>query len=368
MSSQAHEFRSIPRNNLQRRRMFRLKEKLPVSDASRTFGRPFSKEKEEGLDLITSIDSTKSNVSTEEKPRPKAAQSKGEGKGEGEGEVEVVKEKEKEKEEVKVLAEESGRGHRSLSFDSSPTHHDKTRKNTSERKRAASLNSNSPSDSSRPINFLIPPEGSPLVTVTEGIDMPLSIPSQCQTQGEISRDGSMGNLAAGSAGVNAADFFMKADRCRQSSLDSNSWSPNISSRAGSIDMESGKESQKSVETGAVDHDVGASAAAALTSEEREREREGGARGISMSSSSRSPATRSPSPPSLLARAGKGLSTSPKLGTPPLPLPPPLSLQTGDAASLYSTTPLFMSPNKMKIPRSPRRFAAPPPSLLPNTLS
>jgi hypothetical protein len=346
--------------------MFRLKEKLPVSDASRTFGRPFSKEKEEGLDLITSMESTKINVSAEEKPRPKAAQSKGEGKGEGEGDVEVVKEKEKE--EVKVLVEESGRGHRSRSFDSSPTSHDKSRKNTSERKRAASLNSNFPSDSSRPINFLIPPEGSPAVTVSEGIDMPLPIPSQCQTQGDISRDGSMGNLAAGSAGVNAADFFMKTERCRQSSLDSNSWSPNISSRAGSIDMESGKESQKSVETGAVDHDVGASAAAALTSEEREREREGGARGISMSSSSRSPATRSLSPPSLLARAGKGLSTSPKLGTPTHPLPPPLSLQTGDAASLYSTTPLFMSPNKMKIPRSPRRFAAPPPSLLPYTPS
>jgi hypothetical protein len=344
--------------------MFRLKEKMPVSDASRTFGRPFSKEKEDSLDLINSIDSTKSNVSTEEKPRPKAAQSKGDAKGEGE--VEVVNEKEKE--EVKVVAEESGRGHRSRSFDSSPTHHDKSRKNTSERKRAASLNSNSPSDSSRPINFLIPPEGSPAVTVTEGIDMPLPIPSQCQTQGDISRDGSMGNLAAGSAGVNAAYFFMKTERYRQSSLDSNSWSPNISSRAGSIDMESGKESQKSVEAGAVDHDVGSSAAAALTSEERDREREGGARGISMSSSSRSPATRSPSPPSLLARAGKGISTSPKLGTPPLPLPPPLSLQPGDAASLYSATPLFMSPNKMKIPRSPRRFAAPPPSLLPYTLS
>lgn len=335
-----------------------------MSDASRTFGRPFSKEKEDGLDLITGIESTKSNVSTEEKPRPKAALSKGEGKGEGEGEVEVVMEREKE--EGKLVTEESGRGHRSRSFDSSPTSHDKSRKNTSERKRAASLNSNSPSDSSRPINFLIPPEGNPPVTVTESNDMPM--PLQSQTQRDMSREGSMGNLAAGGGGVNAADFFMKTERCRQSSLDSTSWSPNISSRAGSIDMESGKESQKSVETGAVDHDLGASAAAALNTEERNREREGGTRGISISSFSRSPATRSPSPPSLLARAGKGISTSPKLGTPPLPLPLPLSLQTGDAASLYSATPLFLSPNKMKIPRSPRRFAVPSPSLLLHSLS
>ena len=345
MLSQAHEFRSIPRNNFYRQRMFRLKEKLPVTDASRTFGRPFAKEKEEGMDLIPSTDSGKSTSGTEEKSRAKTALSKGDTKLEGEGEREKGREREREREEVKLLIEESRRGNRSQSFDSSPSSHDKSRKLISfERKRAASLNSHSPSDVSRPINFLIPPEGRDCS----------DIPTHFQTQRDVITDSSVNNPATGNNGMSSAEFFMRADRYGQTSLDSTSWSPNISSRTGSIDQESGKESHKSVESGVQDQDLGVSAAAGFTSEDRERER--GARSISIGSYSRSPTTRSPSPPSVVSRAGKSISNSPKINTPPFPLPLSV-LQSTDAASFNFSTPLFLSPNKLKIPRSPRRSAA-----------
>ena len=358
---QAHEFRSIPKNNFYKQRMFRLKEKLPVTDASRTFGRPFTKEKEEGPDHICSTDSGKIATGADEKPRPRAALGKGDsrwdGGGGGEGEREDAR--------PLTLAEETGtgRGNRSQSFDSSPSSHDKSRKMmSSERKRAASLNSHSPSDTSRPINFLISPEGSPSVTVADCNNMP-PLP---QTQRETSKDGSMNSLAvvAGNAGINTSDYFMKAERFRQTSVDSSSWSPNISSRAGSIDQESGKESQKSIESGAgvltlhQDQELCVSSAAGFTSEERDIERERGARSISIGSYSRSPATRSPSPPSVLARAGRNISTSPKLNTPPIPLPLPLSLLQGTDAASASAALLFSSPTKLKLPRSPRRSSVP----------
>ena len=269
-----------------------------MTDASRTFGRPFAKEKEEGQDNIGSTDSGKIATSADEKPRPRAATALSKGDrdsrwdGGGEGEREDAR--------PLSLAEDTGRGNRSQSFDSSPSSHDKSRKTiSSERKRAASLNSHSPSDTSRPINFLISPEGSPSVTVTASDCN--NMPPLPLTQQETIKDGSMDSLAVavGNAGINTADYFMKAERYRQISVDSSSWSPNISSRAGSIDQESGKESQKSIESGVLtihqDQELCASSAAGFTSEERERERERGARSISIGSYSRSPATRSPSP-------------------------------------------------------------------------